>query len=130
MRRHWTHSQDLGRHDPAVASNARGSTFAALPWAPMPGGPPSPGCPGGHVPGVHLRRAAVASNAQEPWRPTPRKWARRQPASEPSDVEPEGAQLVATLVGDLVRAPRRKPHPVDPDVADQTAARARAQRLS
>ena len=33
-----------------------------------------------------------------------------------SDVEPEGPKLVAAVVGDLVRAPRRDPHPVDLDV--------------
>src|SRR5882757_5308390 len=35
-----------------------------------------------------------------------------------SDVEAEGAQLLAAVVGDLVRAPRRHPDPVDLQVAD------------
>src|SRR3954449_1161866 len=35
-----------------------------------------------------------------------------------SDVEPESPQLVAAVVGDLVRSPRRHPDPVDQDVVD------------
>src|ERR1700722_7521910 len=55
-------------------------------------------------------------------RPTP---GQGQPANawsdvEPgSDVEPERPQLLATVLGDLVRAPRRHPDPVDAEVADQ-----------
>ena len=37
------------------------------------------------------------------------------------DVEAERPQLVAAVVGDLVRAPRRHPDPVDPHVVDQRA---------
>src|SRR6478735_4238637 len=36
-----------------------------------------------------------------------------------SDVEPERPQLLAAVVGDLVRAPRGHPDPVDRDVADE-----------
>src|SRR6478609_6586614 len=36
-----------------------------------------------------------------------------------SDVEAEGAQLLAAVVGDLVRTPRRHPDPVDPVGRDQ-----------
>src|SRR4051794_37237217 len=38
-----------------------------------------------------------------------------------SDVEAEGAQLVAAVIGDLVGTPRRHPDPVDADVVDQRA---------
>src|SRR6478736_7613146 len=37
-----------------------------------------------------------------------------------SEVEAEGAQLLAAVLGDLVRAPRRHPHPVDPVGRDET----------
>lgn len=33
-----------------------------------------------------------------------------------SDVEAQGAQLLAALGGDLVRSPRRQPHPLDADL--------------
>src|SRR4051812_27623969 len=36
-----------------------------------------------------------------------------------SDVEAERTQLLATILGDLVRAPRRHPDPVDPDVVHE-----------
>ena len=39
-----------------------------------------------------------------------------------SDSEAEGAQLFAPILGDLVRAPRRVPDPVDPQIVHQTAA--------
>jgi hypothetical protein len=32
------------------------------------------------------------------------------------DVEAEGAELLAPVLGDVLRAPRRHPHPVDPEV--------------
>ena len=41
-----------------------------------------------------------------------------------SDAEAEGAQLLAAVLGDLLRTPRRHPDPVDPDVVDQPAVRA------
>ena len=41
---------------------------------------------------------------------------------ENSDGETESTQLVAAVVGDFVRAPRRVPHPVDPQLIDQTGA--------
>src|SRR5688572_17964217 len=47
-----------------------------------------------------------------------------------SDAEAERAQLLAAVVGDLVRAPRRHPDPVDPDVVDQAGAGAAGQRLT
>jgi hypothetical protein len=34
----------------------------------------------------------------------------------PLDVEAEGAELLAPVLGDVLRAPRRHPHPVDPEV--------------
>src|SRR6476661_3037911 len=37
-----------------------------------------------------------------------------------SEVEAEGAQLLAAVLGDLVGAPRRHPHPVDPVGRDET----------
>ena len=37
-----------------------------------------------------------------------------------SEVEAEGAKLLAAVLGDLVRAPRRHPHPVDPVGRDET----------
>src|SRR6476646_2643611 len=40
-----------------------------------------------------------------------------------SDVEAEGPQLLAALVGDLVRAPRRHPDPVDLGLLDQPGQR-------
>src|SRR6266702_280958 len=40
-----------------------------------------------------------------------------------SDVEAERAQLLAAVLGDLVRSPRRQPDPVDPEVADQPVER-------
>src|SRR5689334_16295019 len=40
-----------------------------------------------------------------------------------SDPEAQGAQLLAAVLGNLVRTPRRHPHPVDLDVVDQAAAR-------
>src|SRR6478736_2424041 len=43
-----------------------------------------------------------------------RTWLRHR-----SDVEPERPQLLAAVVGDLVRAPRGHPDPVDRDVADE-----------
>src|SRR5689334_3685239 len=41
-----------------------------------------------------------------------------------SDSEAEGAQLLAAVLGDLLRAPRRHPDPVDRDVLDQAAGAA------
>jgi Fusaric acid resistance protein-like len=43
-----------------------------------------------------------------------------------SDGEAEGAQLLAPFLGDLVRAPRWIPDPVDPDVVDQATTHQRA----
>src|SRR5690349_17372149 len=43
-----------------------------------------------------------------------RTWLRHR-----SDVEAERPELLATVVGDLVRAPRGHPDPVDRDVADE-----------
>src|SRR6185503_12376998 len=40
-----------------------------------------------------------------------------------SHVEAERPQLVAAVVGDLLRAPRRHPDPVDPEVVDQAVQR-------
>src|SRR4051794_4272097 len=45
--------------------------------------------------------------------------------SERSDIEPEGAQLLTALFGDLVGAPRRHPHPVDADAVDEAVERLR-----
>src|SRR6476620_1942364 len=46
-----------------------------------------------------------------------------------SDRETEGAQLLAAVLGDLVRTPRREPHPVDLQFAAQPAAHERAAGL-
>src|SRR5215218_9776627 len=54
----------------------------------------------------------------------------RQRAGAKSDAEAEGAELLAAVVGDLVRAPRRHPDPVDPDVVDQAGAGTTGQRLT
>src|SRR4051812_44436713 len=59
--------------------------------------------------------------------PQPARWVRRVGCS---DAEPEGAQLLATVVGDLVGAPRRHPDPVDPDVVDQAGAGTAGERLA
>src|ERR671933_240852 len=40
-----------------------------------------------------------------------------------------GVETRLTVLGDLVRAPRRVPHPVDPDLIDQSAADQRGARL-
>src|SRR5215467_7417750 len=42
-----------------------------------------------------------------------------------SDVEAERAKLLAAVLGDLVRAPRRQPHPVDAEVGHQALQRGR-----
>src|SRR6516162_886577 len=42
-----------------------------------------------------------------------------------SDVEAEGAKLLAAVLGDLVGAPRREPHPVDAEVGHQALQRGR-----
>src|SRR5215469_2866883 len=42
-----------------------------------------------------------------------------------SNVEAEGAKLLAAVLGDLVRAPRREPHPVDAEVGHQALQRGR-----
>src|SRR5580693_1068942 len=41
----------------------------------------------------------------------------------PSDVESKRAELLAPVLGDLLRAPRRQPHPVDAEIADQALER-------
>ena len=58
-------------------------------------------------------------------RPNPRHLRRVGESAFRSDVEAEGAQLLAAVVGDLVRAPRRHPDPVDRDVVDQALERRR-----
>src|SRR5436309_1921189 len=66
-------------------------------------------------------------------RRVPAGWGAARPnsgAATGSDVEAEGPQLFAAVVCDLVRPPRRQPHPVDADVVDQPAARSLAQRLA
>ncbi len=54
-------------------------------------------------------------------RPVRRRQAqgRLAPSTHLSDGEAERPQLLAAVLGDLVRAPRRVPHPVDLDVVDQ-----------
>src|SRR5271156_263867 len=49
--------------------------------------------------------------------------------SEDLNGEAQRAQLIAAVVGDLVRAPGRVPHPVDPQFVDQTGADQCATRL-
>src|SRR5215218_4150788 len=59
-------------------------------------------------------------------------WSRRHDRGKKkaSHPEAEGAQLLAAVVGDLVRAPRRHPDPVDPDVVDQAGAGATGEGLA
>src|ERR1700744_1031775 len=45
------------------------------------------------------------------------------------DSEAQRTELVTAVFGDLVRAPRRIPHPVDPQLIDQTRADQRVARL-
>src|SRR6185312_6587184 len=54
----------------------------------------------------------------------------RAPATLRLDAEAEGAQLLPAVVGDLVRAPRRHPDPVDSDVVHQPGAGAAGQGLA
>src|SRR5690606_37376668 len=42
-----------------------------------------------------------------------------------SDGEAEGSHLVASVVGDALRAPRRHPHPVDAELLDDAIERLR-----
>src|ERR1700734_2746321 len=46
-----------------------------------------------------------------------------QQATRRSDVEAEGAKLLAPVVGDALRTPRRQPHPVDAEVRHHAVER-------
>src|SRR5882757_7705278 len=77
---------------------------------------------------VRPRRAGTAElgSGRQPWHarwPPAGGGACGELAGQGSDVEPEGAQLLAAVVGDLVRAPRRHPDPVDLEVADDALGR-------
>src|SRR4029453_861362 len=43
--------------------------------------------------------------------------------SQGLDVEAEGAELLAAVLGDVLRAPRRHPHPVDAEVRHHAGER-------
>src|SRR6476619_3561419 len=45
-----------------------------------------------------------------------------------SDSEPERPQLLSAILGDLVRTPRRYPHPVNPHIVHQAPVGATSQR--
>src|SRR5699024_10634670 len=74
------------------------------------------GCGKGHAgPGASAIRLTMA--AAEAFHPAGEPLMRHEDrAVGHSDVEAQGAQLLAAVVGDLVRPPRRHPNPVDPEV--------------
>jgi hypothetical protein len=62
----------------------------------------------------HTKESALSTPS-----PSPSPVISASASASRSDVEAEGAQLLAAVVGDLVRAPRRHPDPVDPEVGHQ-----------
>src|SRR5689334_2391683 len=75
------------------------------------GSPPSSRCPA--VAGRRPPMGRWLGYDSSSWAPSWRSTARH---ATDLHIEAEGAELLAAVVGDLVRTPRRQPDPVDPDV--------------
>src|SRR5215472_13605088 len=96
-----------GWHSASAPSAARSTTTARLGSATV-----SP-CRSANDATHFTMRSGATSTQRPPGSPA----ATRRPPRR-SDVEAEGAQLLAAVVGDLVGTPRGQPHPVDLEVGD------------